>query len=247
MNTKHNSGATAPDKRKKYYIILDTETTNEIPDQLAYDLGFAVTDKKGNIYETYSFVINDIFFDNKDLMQTAYYAKKIPQYYQGIKDKQWQVCSLYQTKKIIQEVMQKYNIDTVLAYNMAFDRKALTNTQRYITKSKYRYYFPYDTKFECIWHMACQVICTQKTYLRWAIANNKLSPSGRYISTNAETVYQYLSSIEDFEEQHTGLADVMIETTIFAHCLRQHKTMDKSINTQCWRLPTQKAKELNLF
>ena len=50
------------DKRKKYYIVLDTETANEIPDQLVYDLGFVVTDKQGNIYERYSFIISDIFY-----------------------------------------------------------------------------------------------------------------------------------------------------------------------------------------
>lgn len=77
------------DKRKKYYIVLDTETANEIPDQLVYDLGFVVTDKQGNIYERFSFVINDIFLNEKDLMQTAYYADKLPQYYEGIKSKKW--------------------------------------------------------------------------------------------------------------------------------------------------------------
>lgn len=44
------------DKRKKYFITLDTETTNNnfesgFNDGLVYDLGFTITDKQGNIYE----------------------------------------------------------------------------------------------------------------------------------------------------------------------------------------------------
>ena len=44
---------------KKYLIGLDTETCNgfvideklDLTDSLVYDLGYAVTDKKGNIYK----------------------------------------------------------------------------------------------------------------------------------------------------------------------------------------------------
>lgn len=235
------------DKRKRYYLILDTETTNEMPDQLTYDLGFAVVDKQGNIYTSYSLVIRDIFYQEQELMQSAYYAEKLPQYYQGIRERKWVVCTLNQARIIINNVMKLYGIDTVLAYNMAFDQRALNNTQRYVTKSKYRWFFPYGTKFECIWNMACQVICTQKTFIRWAIENEKFSPSGSYISTSAETVYAYISAQTDFEEAHTGLDDVLIETQIFAKCIAQHKKMDRGINQQCWRTPTKIAQEMGLF
>ena len=45
-----------------------------------------------------------------------------------------------------------------------FDLNALNKTIRYVTKSKVRYFFPFGTKVCCIWHMACQVLCTQKTF-----------------------------------------------------------------------------------
>ena len=60
------------DKRKVYGIMLDTETANTIVEEdgqlemrfvLPYDIGFAVIDSKGNIYEKYSFVNEDIFCD----------------------------------------------------------------------------------------------------------------------------------------------------------------------------------------
>ena len=63
------------DNRKKYYLVLDVETTGGLGNPLIYDLGFAICDKKGNIYEKRSFIIKEIF-DNKRLMDTAYYKEK---------------------------------------------------------------------------------------------------------------------------------------------------------------------------
>ena len=57
------------------FIVVDTETTNSIDDPLCYDVGFAVVDMFGNVYENYSFVVADIFLD-KELMSYAYFADK---------------------------------------------------------------------------------------------------------------------------------------------------------------------------
>lgn len=68
------------DKRKNYYLTIDTETCNSLDDPLVYDLGGCVHDKEGNALEMFSFVIRDTFKGCEDLMQTAYYAEKIPNY-----------------------------------------------------------------------------------------------------------------------------------------------------------------------
>jgi hypothetical protein len=73
--------------------------------------------------------------------------------------------------------------------------------------------------------------------------NNLISPSGN-IKTSAETVYAYITQNAEFNESHTGLQDVLIEVQIMAHCFRQHKSMDKSINRFCWRIPQTQAKEM---
>ena len=67
------------DRRKSYYMVYDTETANSTNDALVYDLGLAIIDKKGNVYESRSLVINEVFNDMSDLMKTAYYANKLPQ------------------------------------------------------------------------------------------------------------------------------------------------------------------------
>ena len=228
---------------KDYYLVLDVETANSTDDPLVYDLGFAVCDRKGNIYEAESYVVSDIFYKETELMQTAYYHEKLPKYYEGIKEKAFKVINFYMAKKRIADLIEKYNIKAVCAYNASFDTKALNTTQRYLTNSKYRYFLPYGTEVYCIWHMACQVICTQKRYIKFCLDNGFVSESGN-IKTSAETVFAYMTKNEKYEECHTGLQDVLIETQIMAKCFAQHKKMNKKINRLCWRIPQSKAKEM---
>ena len=69
------------DHRHIYGIMLDTETANTIVEEdgrmdmrsvLPYDIGFAIIDTYGRIYETHSFINSDIFFQEQDLMTSAY-------------------------------------------------------------------------------------------------------------------------------------------------------------------------------
>lgn len=228
---------------KDYYLVLDVETANSTDDPLVYDLGFAVCDRKGNIYEAESYVVSDIFYKETELMQSAYYHEKLPKYYEGIKEKAFKVINFYTAKKRIADLIEKYNIKAVCAYNASFDTKALNTTQRYLTNSKYRYFLPYGTEVYCIWHMACQVICTQKRYIKFCLDNGFVSESGN-IKTSAETVFAYMTKNEKYEECHTGLQDVLIETQIMAKCFAQHKKMNKKINRLCWHIPQSKAKEM---
>lgn len=226
------------DKRKKYVMVLDVETANTTEDALVYDLGFGVYDKKGNEYMSKSLVITNIFDNEKDLMQSAYYSNKLPKYYEQLEKGTRERIGILQAKKLIREVMETYNIKEVYAYNANFDLNALNTTIRYISKSKIRYFFPYGTQIQCIWHMACQVICTQKRFIKANIVNER----GNLI-TNAERVYSYIKNI-DFQEEHTGLEDTRIEAQILTHCLKQHKKMNRNINRQCWRIPNKVKKEM---
>ncbi len=228
---------------KKYYLVLDVETANSTDDALVYDLGYVVCDKKGNIYEADSFIVSDIFFEEADLMQSAYYAKKIPTYLEGIKNRAFNVVTFKQAREKLLNAIKNYKVEAVCAYNANFDYTALNTTQRWLTKSKYRYFLPYGIKVYCIWHMACQLICTQKNYIRFCLENGFVSPSGN-IKTSAETVYAYMTNNADYDENHTGLEDVLIETKILAKCFAQHKRVEKNINRFCWRIPQAKAKEV---
>lgn len=226
------------DKRKHYIIVLDTETCNgistkvglDLSDSLVYDLGFAVVDKKGKVYEFYSFVISEIFFGMKDTMSSAYYANKIPQYIEDINNNKRKVVSLYEARQTLIDTMKKYHTNTIAAHNANFDLRALNTTQRYLTKSKYRYFFPFSTEIWCTLKMARQTIGKQKSYKLFCEAHNYMTKHKvPQVRLTAEILHRYLTGNELFKESHTGLEDVMIEKDILAHCLRQHKKMVKTL------------------
>ena len=212
------------DRRRTYLIMGDTETCNtrmengklDMRDVLVYDFGFAVCDKQGRIYEKYSFIIKEIFFDMKDLMKTSYYADKLPQYYEEICNGQRKVVSLYEARKILADVMKKYNTNIFVAHNARFDDNALKVTERYTTKSKYRYFLPFGTEVWDTMKMASDTICKQKTYKKFCEENGYLTKKGQVRKT-AEILYRYITKNNDFTESHTGLEDVMIEKEILAH------------------------------
>lgn len=229
------------DRRKKYFIVLDVETANALKkgypnDCLVYDLGFAVYDKQGNEYEAKSFVITDIFDDMKDLMKTAHYNKKLPKYFEDLKKGTRQRVTIFQARRILHQIMKKYNITKVYAYNACFDLTSLNNTVRYISKSLCRYFFPYGTQICDIWHIACQVLGTQKTF-QWENIRKKETNN---LITSAERMFGYISQT-DFKEEHTGLEDTRIEAQILVRCFKSHKSFKENIYSACWRIPQKVA------
>jgi hypothetical protein len=168
-------------------------------------------------------------------MESAYYADKLPLYYKGIRSGLFRVVRFWTAYRIVRDLMAKYGIRRVYAYNMAFDRRALNYTFRTIS-GHYGYFFPRGTEFCCIWHMACQTILSQPTYRKFAYANNFVSPAGN-IRTSAECAYAYITGDCNFSESHTGLDDVRIEIAIMQKCIKQHKRMNNQIVWNPWQIP----------
>lgn len=202
---------------EKKYIVLDTETTNSLDDPMTYDIGFAVIDRTGKVYETHSYVIADIFLD-KELMKVAYFADKIPQYWEDIKTGKRRLVKLNTVRIILKEVMERYNTNIVIAHNARFDYRSLSTTQRIVTSSKYRYLLPYGTEVWCTLKMARQALKNNEEYDNFCYNNGYLTKRGckRY---TAEILYRFLTGQNDFVESHTGLEDVMIEKEIFVFCM----------------------------
>ena len=229
-------------RRKEMFLVIDTETCNTVEQPLPYDIGFATCDRVGNIAEERSYVVAETFLDMKDTMKSAYFAEKIPQYWEDIKNGSREIKSIYKIRKEVKDLMNKYNVKKVGAYNMGFDKRALNNVMRYTTKSFCRWFFPFGTEFFCIWHLATQTLLQQKTFFKMAEKNGWFSEKGNLL-TNAEVTYNYINKMSDFKENHTGLEDVRIEIEIMAHCFKQHKKMNTNMNPSCWRLVQKAYKE----
>ena len=199
------------------YIMLDTETTNSLDDPICYDVGFAVVDKEGAIYETHSFVVAEVFL-NEELMASAYFIEKVPQYWEDIKKGTRKLAKFNTIRKVLAETMKKYNTNIVIAHNARFDYRSTAKTQRYLTKSKYRYFLPYGTEVWDTLKMAREVLKNDVAYDNFCYDNNYVTKRGckRY---TAEILYRFFTGDNDFVESHTGLEDVTIEKVIFAECM----------------------------
>ena len=210
------------------FMVFDTETTNDIDCPIMYDFGFAVIDRKGKVYQKGSFVVADVFLD-KELMESAYFAEKIPMYWEQIKSGQRALKRLANIREIVFDTMKEFNIKIVMAHNARFDYRSTVTTQRYMTNSKYRYFFPYGTEFWDTLKMSREIFSDDENYCAFCKENNFLTKNGKNRYT-AEILYRYLTNDISFEESHTGLEDVLIEKEIFVHCIQKNP----EINGRLW-------------
>lgn len=210
------------------FIVVDTETTNSLDDPLCYDVGFAVVDILGNVYESFSFVVADIFLD-EELMKSAFFADKIPQYWQDIKSGKRELKTFHNIKKAFADCVKRYNVKIILAHNARFDNRSLNLTQRYLTSSKYRYFFPFGIEIWDTLKMSREVLKNDENYSTFCWNNDYLTKRlcKRY---TAEIIFRFLTGNTDFEESHTGLEDVLIEKEIFVFCV----TIKPEINGALW-------------
>ena len=205
-------------------IVIDTETTNTIEEPIVYDIGFTIIDKEsGEIEIAKSYVVADIFLD-KSLMDNAYFKDKIPQYWEEIKNGQRVLTSWYKIAKEFRNLVKENEIEEVYAHNMRFDYRALNLSQRFITCSKFRYFFPYGMQICDTLKMARDILKDNKEYRDFCVENGFITSNNQNRYT-AEIIYRYLTNDLDFVEAHTGLEDILIEKEILKYCL--------SINREC--------------
>ena len=200
-------------------IVLDTETTNSIDEPLMYDIGWIVTDRNGTIYESHSYVVAEIFLD-KELMTSAYFADKIPMYWEQIKNGERKLAKFNTIFKAFRKSASANKVTKFFAHNMRFDYRSTNLTQRYLTSSKFRYFFPYNAEICDTLKMARQVLKNDIDYDNFCWNNQYLTKRNvkRY---TAEIIYRFISNNNQFEEEHTGLADVLIEKEIMRYCFQK--------------------------
>lgn len=199
------------------YIVLDTETTNSLDDPIVYDVGFAVVDENGKVFEKHSYVVADVFLDC-DLMSYAYFAEKIPQYWEDIKSGRRKLRRFSTIYFILRDVCEQYGVKKIFAHNARFDYLSLTTTQRYLTGSKYRFFFPWGVEICDTLKMSREVLKSDTNYRTFCEKNGFVFGNNQLRFT-AEVIYRFLTGNVDFEESHTGLEDVMIEKEILHYCL----------------------------
>ena len=216
--------------RKNLYAIIDTETTNTTDQPILYNIAMMIIDNCGQVYDSLNFIIEDVFFGMADLMKSAYYADKIPQYMEQIERGEIEVVTMAQAVLRIREMLTAYGVKVWMAHNARFDDNAMKTTERYLTKSKYRYLMPYGMTAWDTMKMAQDVIATKASYRKFCEDNGFMTKHKTpRPQVKAETIFRYITNDPEFIEEHKAYEDIDIERQIFAYCVKQHKKMRREL------------------
>lgn len=226
------------DNRVTYYMVIDTETATydeniqgvRGTNMLVYDYGYAIVDKKGRIYETGSYIIKDIFYDEIERMRSCYFADKREDYIIDIEHGIRTVCNWSELVFHLQNRAEFWGIRAICAYNAKFDVGAICRTNKYLTG---KYWEPPLLKKYPVWDimkMVQDTIYNRPTYQRFCFENGNITKHKKpRAQAKAETVKRYLENDLLYTECHTGLEDVLIESEILAKCFAAHKKMRREL------------------
>jgi hypothetical protein len=201
------------DTSKITALVFDTETVGL--QGHVYDVGYAITDKRGNIALERNWLVLENFTDATKMMGAFYAGAEISEQ--------------------LNADIREYGVNVVAAYNAGFDERVMRQTNEDLAGDDSQPLVG-DFKWLDIWQFACQTKLSQNAYALIARSNGWVSEAGN-IKTGAEFCYRYVSGRYDFIEDHTALSDVRIEVAIMAECYRQHKAVPYGVmNGSPWRI-----------
>lgn len=213
--------------KKNMYAIIDTETANGLKNPLCYDVAVIIFDKKGNEYFRKNWLVSNVW-DNKKMMDTAYYSWKCPLY----DDIEKEVVNTYTFITELNSIMEQYEVNNLLAYNLKFDLNSINKTvERFTYNSKFN---TDNIDYIDVWNVAIDIIMNNNSYKSFCRENGFVSECGNY-KTSAEICYRFLTNVIDFDESHTAMDDCEIEKEIFMTCVKRKKKIEKGIVSNPWR------------
>lgn len=74
-----------------------------------------------------------------------------------------------------------------------------------------------------VWGLACKHILNCDEYKNMCSDNGWVTASGKYYKTSAETAFRFVNQEESFQEAHCALDDALIESVLFAECMKRAK------------------------
>ena len=216
-------------------MVLDTEACDLAGN--VYDVGYTITNRKGEVLSTFNALVLEIFTDASKMMG-AFYAKKLFTHYAPMLNRS--EIALMPWADIVAQIrydMALYNVNVVSAYNLGFDRRVMRQTDALLRGGNGQNpIVEKGVELLDIWQFACETKLSQVTYKELARSRGWVSAKGN-IRTGAEYAYRFCSGDHGFIEDHTALSDALIETDILAACYACKKTVPYGIiNAQPWRI-----------
>lgn len=200
--------------KKKNILVLDTETAGSLSYPFIYDLGFIVYDTYNKkVLDKKSIILDDIF-NNKELMETAYYMEKLPKYREDIEKGLHEVKTIKEAFNSLSNTIKKYSIKEIYTYTF-FDLRAINHMINF-----YKLNFNLDNlKFFDIRAYAIKSLFNDN-YKEFCKTNNFITEKGFYMTT-AEVVGRYIMNDTSFIEEHTALSDCKLELNILVSCINE--------------------------
>ena len=194
-------------------LVFDTETTN-LEKPFCYNIGYVVynTDT-AEIVVKRDFVVEQVWH-NTMLFTTAYYADKREIYVARMRSRQCRMDKFGYITQTMYRDIKEYEIQHAFAYNSAFDVKVFE-----FNCDWFKCYNPLDTlQVHDIRGQVHKKIAFTENFQAYCDEHELFTENGNY-STTAEAVYRYISTNDDFIEEHTALADAVIELDILQYCV----------------------------
>lgn len=225
----------------KKIMVLDVEGMSNCR---PYDIGYIITDKKGNIYHENSMAILPCIWENlrnclaaqemthknvQEILNDLENASKRKYTYNSIEDAK---------KKLIADIAE-WNIKEIWAYNCSFDKSAL--------KRLFAEDFSTLNNLVVFYDIIPAILYTKllnKKYVNFCNKNGFITEKGN-VQVKAEIVYKYLFGDLTFEEEHTGLADAKIEYQILLEAIKTKRKLNTA-TTPAWKILRKFCEEKNI-
>lgn len=219
--------------KKKFGILLDTETISKQGQTLVYDLAWLVIDNNGNVIEEHNFIIDEVYSDFPALFDSQFITYGKYQWYSdALAHGMLESVSAFDALNALYLSMCEYNVSFVTAYNVPFDLRAINETCKQFDVLNpldvYERLTGVSLDIMDLWRLAKSHIVT-KPYEQFCVDNGFLTDKHKKAKTSAEIVYRWISDDVDFTEDHTALSDCLIEVEIYIKCKRKKKRIPESV------------------
>ena len=203
----------------KIYCTLDTETVGGASKPKGfYHLGGIIHDRQGNIYGCFNYLVAEML----DQVQEDEYAKdNFDLYFEMLETGEATLIDSQENAvAMVNALCDYYHVTTMTAYNSGFDYVKTMCAD--LLEGR---------EFIDLWLMALETICQKAGYRRFCAESGRHKANGN-CSTNAESVFAFITNTPNYCEEHTALEDAKIELEIFKACINSHKRFTK--NCHCW-------------
>ena len=194
-------------------IVIDTETTN-LEKPFCYNIGYVIFDTEaGEILVKKDFVVEQVWHNNM-LFSTAYYANKREIYVERMRARKCRMDKFGYITQTMYRDIKEHDVQHGFAYNAPFDVKVFD-----FNCDWFKCINPLDTiQMHDIRGHVHKKIAFSESYQKYCNDHGLYTESGNY-STTAEAVFRYISNEDEFIEEHTALADSLIELEILRYCI----------------------------